>query len=321
MTPAASAGSPVPDFRSLDFDRLWAGRDRVTQVERLVVRDALSVANPARVLEIGAGVGRLSPTVQEGVREYAALDVTPEFLVRVPLRRDLTSLRVAANVFHLPFADGSFPAVVMVRVFGFLPDPRAALEEIRRVLSTKGVLLLSYNPRPSMATFVDDLKVALSRRSGETATSMTFSRRPVVPVRPSSFPAWSLTRAEFRRTVGSAGLVWGRERPTGWEEYPGLRRLPAELFLSISRAMSNAGGFPTRFALLERPDRARGPLPPWDTILACPCCRTPFESRGRVGGPPLPCRHCGRSWPWSNGILDLRWQGAGPPAIALATGP
>jgi len=299
----------VPDFRSLDFDRLWAGRDRVTEVERLIVREALATSSPTRVLELGTGAGRLSPVIQEAAREYAALDITPEFLARVPIRPGTESLRVAANVYYLPFVDGAFPAVVMVRVLGFLADPRAGLEEIGRVMRPGALLVVSYNPHPSIASLIDDLKVGLARAPGEQTKSMTFSGQAIVPVRPSAFPAWSMTRSEFRRTVERAGLLWTGERPTGWEEYRWLRYLPAELFRSLSHAASRAGAFPTRFALLHRPGDPREPQPKWPHVLACPACRTPLNVRIAQDSAAIPCAQCHRSWPLRNGILDLRWNG------------
>jgi len=283
----------------------------------MVVREALGTVSPSRVLELGTGAGRLSPVVQEGVQEYAALDITPEFLVRVPLRPGVESLRVAANVYYLPFVDRAFPAVVMVRVLGFLSDPRAALQEIGRVMRPGGLLVVSYNPHPSVATLVDDLKVALSRGPGEGMTSMTFSRQSTVPVRPSSFPAWSVTRVEFRRIVESAGLIWTVDRPTGWEEYPWLRYLPADCFRSLSHAASGAGGFPTRFALVRRPDDSTGQEPEWAGILACPACRAPLETPTQRGGDAIPCTRCQRSWPRRGGVLDARWYGANGPNSAV----
>jgi SAM-dependent methyltransferase len=308
--PLGSVSAPAtPDFRSLDFDRLWRGRARVTQVERLIVRAFLATSGASRVLEIGAGVGRLSVTIQEMSREFVALDLTPEFLTRVPHAPEVAFRRVAANVYTLPFSDGSFSAAVMVRVFGFLSDPVRALREIRRVLSPGGALLVSYNPRPSIATLVDDIKVGLARRSGEPLSTMTFSRQPVVPVRPSNFPAWSMTRKEFRRTVSAAGMVWINEWPTGWEEYPGLRLLPARVFGSLSFALPSVGGFPTRFALLRSPRTTFVPERSWSEILACPACGGPLPTVGPEGEEAVSCNGCHREWKWTSGILDARWDG------------
>jgi ubiquinone/menaquinone biosynthesis C-methylase UbiE len=296
----------VPDFRPLDFDRLWAGRDKVTAVERAILRESLASGRPSRILEVGAGVGRLSATLREGGREHAAVDVTPEFLARIPAGPPEASLRVAANVYHLPFAAASFPAAVMVRVFGFLSDPMAALREVRRVMLPGGWLVVSYNPRPSVATLVDDLKTGATRQTGGKMRSMTFTRAPSVPVQPSSFPAWSVTRREFRRLAHAAGFEWIEERPTGWEEYPVLRRLPIRCFVGFSHASARAGGAPTRFATLRRPGVAPE-LPPWTTVLACPICGAPIAFPRSTS--EWRCPSGAHSGPVVDGVVDARWFG------------
>ncbi len=304
------AGRPsTPDFRSLDFTRLWSGRDRVTEVEARVLTAELASAQSVRVLEVGAGSGRLSPVIQGMASEFVTLDVTPEFLARVPVGNGQRALRVAANAYHLPFADQAFAAAVMVRVLGFLAQPLEALREVRRVLGPGGRLVVSYNPRPSLATLVDDLKVGLSLLPRERMESMTFSRRSVVPVRPSSFPAWSMTRSEFRRTIASAGFTWLLERPTGLEDFPVFRRLPADTFVSLSSALADAGGFPTRFALVRRPgDPPEQPVA-WESLLSCPACLEPLGSPPAADNPAWACSRCGRTWPRKDGIVDLRWFG------------
>jgi SAM-dependent methyltransferase len=47
-----------------------------------------------------------------------------------------------ASADHLPFPDATFTSATMTGVFGFLPDPVAALREIRRVLGSGGRLIL-----------------------------------------------------------------------------------------------------------------------------------------------------------------------------------
>ena len=39
----------------------------------------------------------------------------------------------------------------------------------------------------------------------------------------------------------------------------------------------------------------------WETILACPICRTPFQS-GLSQGSDITCAECGRAWPRRNGV-------------------
>jgi len=302
-----SAGSESADFRDLDFDRLWRGRDKVTSVERAVLRHALGETDPSRVLEIGVGAGRMAPVVQDRAREYAAVDLTRNFLERVPIPEGLEARRICATVYRLPFVDGAFRTAVMIRVFGFLEEPSAALAEIARVLAPGGSLVMTYSPRPSIETLVSDLKVARARRGGEPFRSMTFSRSPVVPVRPSAFPAWSCTRARFREIVDRAGLRRVREWPTGLEDYQGLRGLPAGLFDAVARHFPELGGFPSRFALLRTPGAPGGPLPAWNETLACPQCRARWpEPAVGAGTTSFQCPRCGLRGDFSGGILDAR---------------
>lgn len=48
-----------------------------------------------------------------------------------------------ADVYDLPFDDGSFDIVYMIAVIGEIPDPERALGEFHRVLSPSGMLVFS----------------------------------------------------------------------------------------------------------------------------------------------------------------------------------
>lgn len=242
---------PTPDFRAIDFERLWRGRERVTWVERSVLQIALERADPGCIVEMGCGHGRLSPAVREHAACYVAVDATRSFLLEGPDGGGRRSHKVAANIYRLPFTDGACTAATLVRVFGFLSDPRAALREIHRVLRPGGILVVSFEPRPSIASFLDDVKVGLAREWGEPGYSRTFSRKPVVEVRPSAFPAWAPTRRHFRSVARSAGFEIVSELPTGLEDYRLFRLLPVRLFLAVARAFPNVGGFPSRFVVLR----------------------------------------------------------------------
>jgi ubiquinone/menaquinone biosynthesis C-methylase UbiE len=50
-----------------------------------------------------------------------------------------------ASVYALPFADNSFDAVLMVRVFHHLHNSDAALKELHRILRPGGMLVFSYS--------------------------------------------------------------------------------------------------------------------------------------------------------------------------------
>ncbi|HEV2165661.1 MAG TPA: class I SAM-dependent methyltransferase [Thermoplasmata archaeon] len=224
----------------------------MTQVEAALLREGLNGAPLGRILEIGSGSGRLTAVLLARSPQVVASDATLPLLRRLVLPGLPPFPKVAANVFHLPFPDGSFAAVTMFRVFGFLPDPALALREIRRVLRPDGRLVLSVEPHPSWGSLVDDLKVGLARGPDDGPPRMTFSRAPIVPVRPSAYPSWSPSRARLRELVEAERFSLVADYPCGLEDFVGLRRLPPSIFLGMARALSRLGGFPTRILVLQR---------------------------------------------------------------------
>jgi ubiquinone/menaquinone biosynthesis C-methylase UbiE len=115
-------------------ERRWMGKRRAD-----LLADAHGV-----VLEIGGGTGANLPYY----RDVERLVITePDPSMRKKLRPKLAQARVPveisdASAQRLPFADGSFDTVVSTLVFCTIPDPQAALMEIRRVLRPAGGRLL-----------------------------------------------------------------------------------------------------------------------------------------------------------------------------------
>jgi SAM-dependent methyltransferase len=88
-----------------------------------------------RVLEVGVGRegrrGRFVPQV-ENAEYWVSLDLTRH-------RRP----HLAGNVLALPFSGGAFDAVLCLEVLEYVPNYPRALAELRRVIASGGVLLLS----------------------------------------------------------------------------------------------------------------------------------------------------------------------------------
>src|SRR5579871_1217143 len=74
----------TPDFSRIDFDRLWAGRGKVTEVEGAILARAVAEAPPGRVVEVGAGGGRLTPYLARLGREVVSSDATLALLRSSP---------------------------------------------------------------------------------------------------------------------------------------------------------------------------------------------------------------------------------------------
>ncbi|HYA71243.1 MAG TPA: class I SAM-dependent methyltransferase [Thermoplasmata archaeon] len=308
---ATGPSQEIVDYRRFDFAGLWTGRDQVSEVERSVLRQSLNSFDGRRILEVGTGFGRLLGTLTGIGREVVATDLDAEALGRIPAPRDSGRvLRVASNLYHLPFVDGAFTGATLVRVHHHLLDPVGAMREVGRVLRVGSPLVVSYQPRPSVATLVNDVQRALGRKEDGPGPSVTFARGPVVlPARP--FPIRSVRRKGFREEARDAGFELTREIGTGFEEFAPLRRLPSESFVRIGTALGRAPAFPTRFSVLsKRSGTNADPLPDIGSILACPRCGTPRPEWSQ--GAPLACGKCSFKGGRRDGVLDLRFV---PPGI------
>jgi ubiquinone/menaquinone biosynthesis C-methylase UbiE len=105
-----------------------------------------SAITPARglVLEIGVGSGMNLPLYGPAVARVIGLDPSPR-LLRLASRRAADAI-VPVSLFrasaeHLPLADAVFDTIVMTWTLCSIPNPIAALAEMRRVLKPGGRVL------------------------------------------------------------------------------------------------------------------------------------------------------------------------------------
>ena len=129
------------------------------------------------VLEVGVGSGLNLPLYGPAVTRVVAIDPSPE-LLRLTSRRTadvvipVSLLRASAE--HLPLADGVFDAIVMTWTLCSIPNPIAALTEMRRVLRPGGRLIFvehGLSPEIRVARWQHRLTPCW-RRIGGAATSI-----------------------------------------------------------------------------------------------------------------------------------------------------
>jgi ubiquinone/menaquinone biosynthesis C-methylase UbiE len=109
----------------------------------------LSAGQFPRILELGCGTGVGTAEILRHLqpRELVATDLDPDMLRDATrrLREAHLAQRVTfeqVDATRLPYADGTFDAVVAFAILHHIPEYRAALGEIARVLKPDGVLLL-----------------------------------------------------------------------------------------------------------------------------------------------------------------------------------
>ena len=152
------------------------------------------------VLEIGCGVGSWTSFLAPRVKKYTALEIDADALAAArqwrsptdPIRPTASVHFVEGDAQALPFADGSFDAILMSDVIEHIPDDAQAMREVVRVLRPGGRFVLSTirADRPSYIKRInwdhereygDDSLRALIETSGLTiARVFSFYRAPMM---------------------------------------------------------------------------------------------------------------------------------------------
>ena len=100
------------------------------------------VVKAKTVLELATGTGLIAKHIVNAAAHIEATDASAEMITEA--KRDNRSAKLHFSVqdmFHLPYADGSFDAVIVSNALHIVPQPEKALREIRRVLKDDGVLI------------------------------------------------------------------------------------------------------------------------------------------------------------------------------------
>lgn len=127
------------DRNAARYDRFMrkdaAAYARMYELIRPVVRQKT-------VLELATGTGLIARNIVSAAACIEATDASQEMIDEA--KRGSRSARLHFSVqdmFHLPYADGSFDVVIVANALHIVPEPEKALAEIGRVLRPGGVLI------------------------------------------------------------------------------------------------------------------------------------------------------------------------------------
>ena len=224
-------GDPLTDnLARMDADKVIAAYSRwapvydntfgrVTNAGRRRAVEAINGLPAGRVLEVGVGTGMSLPAYDRK-HKVVGIDLSTDMLAVARRRIEREGLSHVEAVHEMDagrmsFAAGEFDIAVAMYVMTVVPDPKAVLNELARVVRPGGhVVVLNHFSRP------DDDRGALARLERAIAPlGETLGWRPVFPV---------------ETVTGHASLRMGSE-----ERLP-----PAGLFtlLSFERVEGSANG-------------------------------------------------------------------------------
>jgi ubiquinone/menaquinone biosynthesis C-methylase UbiE len=135
-------------------------------------RERVAGRAEGRVLDVGVGSGLNLPFYGRQVREVFGLDPSPRLLERARRnmrRADVPVRLLEGSAERIPLADRSMDTIVMTWTGCSIPEVRAALEDMRRVLKVGGRLLFVEHgraPEPGVARWQNRLDPLWVRFSG-----------------------------------------------------------------------------------------------------------------------------------------------------------
>lgn len=299
---------PVCNYEGSDYQTsFWdrGGRAYEDAVEAVALRRLLP-SGGKRLLELGAGAGRNTPRYT-GFEKIVLVDYSKTQLEQArqllgDTGPDGASLcYVAADIYHLPFVSGLFDTATMIRTLHHMIDPRRALSQVHDVLAQDAVFVLEYANKRNLKSI---FRYALRRQSWSP-----FSPEPIefaalnFDFHPATVRAWlQLTGFSLERQLAVSHFRIGL-----------LKRLvPLGILVRMDALAQQTGDLwqltPSVFTRSRARRAESAAVPEPGAFFRCPAC----------GAAPLPdtppelvCPKCGKRYPVSEGIYDLRPE---PPA-------
>ncbi len=114
---------------------------------RAAIWSAAGLTAPARVLDIGAGTGRIGRAFVAAGDSYFGVDTSPAMLREFATNSPNCTL-LEADGSHLPFAGEFFDLVLMMQVLSSFDDWQGVVLEARRVVRRGGCIAVGHSVSP-----------------------------------------------------------------------------------------------------------------------------------------------------------------------------
>lgn len=260
------------------------GRDYEDRVERVALRRLLPERGQ-RLLEIGAGFGRLTSEYTERYDQVVLLDYSFSQLeyARETLGASDKFVYVAADAYHLPFRPARFDGVSMIRTIHHMKNVNAALREVAKVLTLNGTFILEHANKRNLKAIA---RYALRRQSWS----------------PYSYEPYEFVELNFvfqprfmRDMLNLNGFAVERRVPVSFFRMGAFKRLlPLETLVKLDGALQHTGAFISPSIFIRASRRADVPHPKdsahanafnadpstFDPLFACPKTGGPLVREG-----------------------------------------
>lgn len=110
-----------------------------------------------RVLDLGCAFGFATRMLRRRGYDAVGVDCSPAYIARAR-RADPRTTYLVADAAHVPLPDASFEGLLLLDVLEHLPDERATIAEVARLLAPGGTLALSVPSRGALA-WLDSLNL------------------------------------------------------------------------------------------------------------------------------------------------------------------
>lgn len=293
---SAETHPPICDYEGSPYQTAFWGdslRDYEDRAERIALQ-ALVPPSGRRIIEIGAGFGRLADLYQ-GYQQIILLDYAKSTLQEAQARlgREPHYTYVVGNLYDLPIASHAIQTLVMVRVMHHLHEVPLALRELTRIAAPQGNLILEYASKRHLKAMI---RYLLRRQRWSP-----FALEPYefVPLNFNFHPAWMSVRLQ------EVGLSVEAERAVSWFRLPLLKRLLGSRPLAALDGLLQPLGTwlkitPSVFLRATAPDQTALST---TSLFRCPICRDEsFQPQAEA----LLCSSCHARWPIDDGIYDFK---------------
>ena len=145
-----------------DFNKMAASNEMVEEPQRCypILMEKIK-DDDVKILDVGCGLGQILELISDkkkGNCELFGIDLTPGMVLKSRERLGDRAQIVEGDVENMPYEDGQFDLVLCMHSFHHYPFPQKAMDELYRVLSPGGRLMLVDNNLPPFKRFMYNLR-------------------------------------------------------------------------------------------------------------------------------------------------------------------